>query len=101
MSCPLISGGLLLSLLVLLEFVIASPCSEGDGLVCVSVGKPDLLSDHFDSKQSREAVDPPLTSHQSPSLTTFAFRSREVRRLLLVMDPYGGTDALCMFPVFL
>ena len=31
--------------------------SEGGGLVRESVGKADLLSDHFDSKQSREAVD--------------------------------------------
>ena len=30
--------------------------SEGGGLMCESVGKADLLSDHFDSKQSREAV---------------------------------------------
>ena len=36
--------------------------SEGGGLVCGSVGKADLLSDHFDSKQSREAVDLPLTA---------------------------------------
>ena len=35
------------------------------------------------------------------SLTTFAFRSREVRRLLLDLDPYGGTDPLGMFPLFL
>ena len=48
--------------------------SEGGGLVCESVGKADLLSDHFDSKQSREAVDLLLTCHPSPSLTTFAFR---------------------------
>ena len=27
--------------------------SEGGGLVCESVGKADLLSDHFDSKQSK------------------------------------------------
>ena len=54
--------------------------SEGGGLVCESVGKADLLSDHFDSKQSREAVDLPLTCHPSNSLTTFAFRSSEVRR---------------------
>ena len=53
--------------------------------------KADLLSDHFDSKQSRDAVDLPLTCHPSPNLTTFAFRSREVRRLLLDLDPYGGT----------
>ena len=30
--------------------------SEGGGLVCESVGKADLLSDHFESKQSREVV---------------------------------------------
>ena len=75
--------------------------SEGGGLVCESVGKADLLSDHSDSKQSREAVDILLSCHQSPSLTTFAFRSSEVRRLLLDLDPYGGTDPLGMFPLFL
>ena len=37
--------------------------SEGDGLVCESVGKADPLSDHFDSKHSREAVNPLLTFH--------------------------------------
>ena len=31
----------------------------GGGLVCESGGKADLLSDHFDSKQSRESVDLP------------------------------------------
>ena len=55
----------------------------------------------FDSKQSREAVDLPLTYNPSPSFTTFAFRSSEVRRLLLDLDPYGGTDPLGMFPLFL
>ena len=75
--------------------------NEGGGLVCESVGKADLLSDHFDSKQSREAVDLPLTCHPSPSIITFAFRSREVRRLLLDLDPYGGTDPLGMFHLFL
>ena len=75
--------------------------SEGGGLVCESVGKADLLSDHFDSKQSREAVDLPLTCHPSPRLSTFAFRSSEVRRLFLGLDPYGGTNPLGMFPLFL
>ena len=68
--------------------------SEGGRLVCESVGKFDLFSDHFDSKQSREAVDLPITCYPSPSLATFVFRSREVRRLLLDLDPYGGTDPL-------
>ena len=75
--------------------------SEGGGLVCESVGKTDLLSDHFDSKQSREAVDLPLTFHPSPSFTTFAFRSSEVRSLFIYLDPYGSTDPLGMFPLFL
>ena len=46
-------------------------------------------------------VDLPLTCHSSPSLTSFAFRSSEVRRLLLNFDPYVGSDPLCMFPLFL
>ena len=75
--------------------------NECCGLVCESVGKADLLSDHFDSKQSWEAADLPLTCHPSPSFTTFAFRSSEVRRLLLDFDPYGGTDPLGMFRFFL
>ena len=50
--------------------------SEGGGLVYEYVGKADLLSHHFDSMQSREAVGLTLTSHPSPSLTTSAFRSR-------------------------
>ena len=49
----------------------------GGGLVCESVGKADLLSDHFDGKQSRESVDLPLTCHPAPRLTTFAFRLSE------------------------
>ena len=64
------------------------------------VGCKTYLSDHFDSKQSKESVDLPLTCHPSPSLTTFAFRSSEVRRLLLDLDPYGGTDPSGMFPLF-
>ena len=51
--------------------------------MCESVGKVDLLSDHFHSMQSRESVDLPLNCHPSPRLTTFAVWSSEVRRLLL------------------
>ena len=71
------------------------------GLVCGSVGKVDMLSAHFDGKQSRDPVDLPSTCHLSPSLNTFAFRSREVKRLLLDLDSYGGTDPMGMFPLFL
>ena len=72
----------------------------GGGLVCESGGKADLLSDHFDNKQSRESVDLPLTCHPSPSFMTFAFRSSAVKRLLLDLDPCSGTDPLGMFPLF-
>ena len=65
--------------------------SEVGGLACEKVGKADLMLDHFDSKQSRVAVHLPLTCHPSPSLTTFALWSREVRRLLSDLDPCGGT----------
>ena len=75
--------------------------SGGGGLVCESVVKADLLSDHFDGKQSRKSVDLSLTCHPSPSLTSFGFRSSEVGRLLLDLDPYGGSDPLGMFPLFL
>ena len=54
----------------------------GGGLVCKSVGTADLLSDHFGGKQFRESVDLPFTCHPSPCLTTFSFRSSEIRRLL-------------------
>ena len=72
----------------------------GGGLVCESVGKADLLSDHFDGKQSRESVDLPLTCHQSPSFTSLAFRSSEVKHLLSDLDPCGGSDPMGMFPLF-
>ena len=42
-----------------------------------------------------------ITWHPSPSLITLAFMSGEVRRILLDWDPYGGTDPLGMFPLFL
>ena len=59
-----------------------------------------MLSAHFDGKQSSDPVDLPSTCHLSSSLTTFAFRSREVKQLLLDLDSYGGTDPLCMFYLF-
>ena len=101
MSSPLIRWSTVKSAVFGTSSSLPPLVNEGGGLVCESVGQADLLSDHFDSKQSREAVDLPLTRHPSPSLTTFAFRSREVRRLLLELDPYGGIDPLGMFPLFL
>ena len=72
----------------------------GGGLVRESVGKAGLLSDHFDGKQSRKSVDLPLTCHQSQRLTSFAFRSSEVRLLLLDLDSYGGMTHWVCFLFF-
>ena len=58
--------------------------------MCESVGETDLLSGHFDSKQSRKSVDLPLTSHPSPRFTTFAFRSSEIRRLMLPKQNFSS-----------
>ena len=88
---------------VQLKFGFALPplIRAGGGLVCESVGKADMLSAHFDGMQSRDPLDLPSTCHSSTSLTTFAFRSWEVKRLLLDLDSYGGTDPLGMLPLFL
>ena len=51
-----------------LKSAVFDTSSSLPSLVSESVGKADLLSDHFDSKQSREAVDLPPTCHPSPSL---------------------------------
>ena len=50
-----------------------------------SVGDSDLLSKHFDSKQSRESVDLQPTCHPSHSLITFAYRLSKIMHLLLTL----------------
>ena len=61
--------------------------NEVGGRVCESVGKADLLPDNFDSKQSREAVDLPLTCQPSLSLTTFEFMSSKVKASVVRLGP--------------
>ena len=74
--------------------------SVGGALVSDPAGKAALLSNYFDGKQSRDVVGCSASCHRRPKLCTFAFRSREVRRLLLELDPHGGVDPLGFFPVF-
>ena len=73
---------------------LPSLIGAGGGLVCESIGKEYILSAHFDGKQSRDPVDLLSTCHPSPGLNTINFRSRKVKRLLLDLDSYGGTDPL-------
>ena len=49
----------------------------GGGLVCRTVGKAEMLCVDFEGKQTRDLIDLPSTCHPSPSLSIFAFRSRE------------------------
>ena len=73
---------------------------RGGGLAFHPQEKAELLSDVFDGKQSRETLDLPPTCSIRPKLTSFAFRSREVLRLLSDLDSQGGTDPLGFFPLF-
>ena len=102
MSNHFISGGPFITSAVFFSSLLLPPFVGGGGrLVSESVGKAGLLSDYLDSKHSRESVDLPLTCHPSPSLTTFSFRSSEVRHLLLELDLYGGIETLRCFLFFL
>ena len=101
MPSLLISGGPLKSAVYGLSSPLPQLVGGVGGLVYELVGKADLLSDRFNGKLSLESVYPPLSCHSSPKLTTFAFRSGEVRLLLLDLNPNGGTDILGMFPRFL
>ena len=63
----------------------------GGGVVCESLYKADLLSDHFDRKLSIESVDLLLTFHPFASLPTFAVRSSGLERASQV-EWAGGYD---------
>ena len=74
--------------------------SPGGSLVGHPREKAELFNEHFDSKQCRDSVNLPPTCHRDPKLKSFAFRSRQVYRLLLDLDSHGGTDPLGFFPLF-
>ena len=109
MSSLLISGGPLLSVrcsarvrhcLRLLVWVVDWCVGQADSWSAASLLVPWTAGQAVQGG-CWSTADRPLTWHLSPSLTTFAFRSSEVRRLLLDLDIYGGTDPLGMFPIFL
>ena len=75
-------------------------CFPGGSLVSDPVGKAELLSTWFDSKQSQDIVELPQTIHHRPVFCGFAFRACEVERHLLDLDPNGGEDPSGCFPMF-
>ena len=72
---------------------------QGGGLASHPREKSELLSQLFDSKQSRDEVVLPSTCHIAPVFTGIAFRSSEVKKLLTNLDPHGGVDHLGQFPL--
>ena len=61
--------------------------------------KATLLANVFDGKQSDEVLTLPQSCHPEAKLTTIAFRSREIERLMLDLDPYGGSGPDGIFPL--
>ena len=61
--------------------------------------KAALFADVFDGKQSSDSLTMPQSCFPEAELT-FAFRSGEVRKLLLELYPYGGSGPNGLFPLF-
>ena len=72
------------------------PIVKPDGCIThSSLEKATLFADVFDSKQSNEKLDIPLSCFPEPKLTSFAFQSSEVKKLcftsilLKLLEPNG------------
>ena len=74
--------------------------SDRGALLGEPIAKANLLSDHFDRKQSRDIVELPATCFPEPRLRSIAFRSKEVFDLLQDLDSNGGSDPQGFFPLF-
>ena len=74
--------------------------SPGGALVSDQAGKAEQLSTWFDSKQSRDIIELPLTCHPRPAFCGIALRAREVERHLLYLDSNGGVDPSGCLPMF-
>ena len=71
------------------------------GLSHIALRRRQLFfSDVFDGKQSNDSLSMPQSCFPEAELTTFAFCSGEVKKLLLELDPYGGTGPDGIFPLF-
>ena len=77
------------------------PLLKPDGTLTTIPGeKAELLHQAFDAKQSNEAVPLPDTCHPEPILSKFAFRSKDVKKILDNLDNWGGVDPDGFFPLF-
>ena len=62
--------------------------------------KAALFADVFDVKQSNDSLSMPQSCFPEAELTTFAFHSGEIKKLLLELDPYVGTAPDGIFLLF-
>ena len=62
--------------------------------------KAALFAYVLDSKQSNDSLTMPQSCFPEAELTTFAFCSGEVKKLLLELDHYGGAGPDDIFPLF-
>ena len=74
--------------------------ADGTAVFCPKE-KAELLADVFDSKQCVDSLLLPQSCFPEPKLCSMAFRSREVRALLLELDGHGGVDPNGILPIFL
>ena len=79
----------------------STPIKKPDGsLTFAADEKARLLSDHFNSKMSRGDIVIPAGCHPEPKLTSIAFRSSELKKILANLDAHGGVDPNGLFPSF-
>ena len=77
------------------------PLSKPDGSVTYCPReKATLLANVFDGKQSNENLSMPDSCFPEAKLSKLAFRSSEIKHLLLDLDAYGGVDPNGIFPLF-
>ena len=62
--------------------------------------KATLFSNVFEEKQSAVEINLPQSCHPEAKLSTLAFRSQEIKKLMLNLDPYGGSGPDGIFPLF-
>ena len=74
--------------------------SDGTAVYCPKE-KAELLADVFNSKQCWDSLLLPQSCFPEPKLCSMAFRSREIKTLLLELDSHGGIDPNGILPIFL
>ena len=73
---------------------------NGGNLVGSPEPKAALLNEHFDSKQCSDEFDAPNFCYPASMVCSVAFRASLVKRLLMDLDNFGGSDPYGFFPLF-